>query len=183
MDRRDRVTLVLLAAVAGGAWWLNNRLQEPPPADTRPAPEGYFMTGAEITMPDAEGLPRYRLVAEEIRQVALGGETMLKDVRVEYNVYSPNPWLLTAPEGAVSADQDVLELWGGVDIVGDSSDHGPARLRTNRLEVDVETSVARSDDPVTMALGAHELHAVGLVAYLLEERLQLQSDVHGRFLP
>lgn len=183
MDLRNRLALVLLAALAGSAWWLNNRMQEPAPVDTRPAPDGYYMTGAEITVPDAEGLPQYRLVAEEIRQVALGGETLLTDVRVEYNVYSATPWLLTAPSGSVSADQEVLELWGGVDIVGDSSDHGPARLSTERLAVDVETSIARSDAPVTLALGPQELHAVGLVAHLLEERLQLQSDVHGRFLP
>lgn len=175
--------MILLAALAGGAWWLNNRLEEPAPVDSRPAPDGYYMTGAEITAPDAEGLPKYRLVAEEIRQVTLGGETLLKDVRVEYNVFSPSPWLLTAPEGAVSADYAVLELWGGVDVVGDSGDHGPARLSTDRLEVEIETSVARSDAPVTLALGPQELHGVGLVAYLLEERLQLQSDVHGRFRP
>lgn len=175
--------MIVLAALAFGAWWLNNRLEQPAPVETRPAPDGYFMTGAEITVPDAEGLPMYRLVAQEIRQVALGGETLLKDVRVEYNVFSPSPWLLTAPEGAVSADQEVLELWGGVDVIGDSGDHGPARLSTDRLQVEIETSVARSDAPVTLSLGPQELHGVGLVAYLLEERLQLQSDVHGRFRP
>ncbi|MGD9387391.1 MAG: LPS export ABC transporter periplasmic protein LptC [Gammaproteobacteria bacterium] len=183
MTVRSRLTLVLLALLAGGAWWLNDQLQAPDSIQPRPAADGFYMLGAEITAPDAEGLPRYRLVAAEIRQVALGGETLLKDVRVEYNVYSASPWLLTAPDGSVSADQEVLELWGGVDAIGDSGDHGPARLITDRLEVDIETSVARTDDPVQLILGPQELHGVGLVAYLLEERLQLESEVHGRFLP
>lgn len=183
MTLRNRLTLVLLAVLAGGAWWLNNRLHAPAPVESRPAPDGFYMLGAQITAPDAEGLPRYRLIAEEIRQVALGGETLLKDVRVEYNVYSASPWLLTAPEGSVSADHEVLELWGGVDLIGDSGDHGPARLTTDRLEVEIDTSIAHSDDPVTLVLGPQELHAVGLVAYLLEERLQLESQVNGRFLP
>jgi LPS export ABC transporter protein LptC len=180
---RNRLALAVLAVLAGGAWWLNDRLQAPAPVEARPAADGFYMLGAEITAPDAEGLPRYRLVAEEIRQVALGGETLLKDVRVEYNVYSVSPWLLTAPEGSVSADQELLELWGGVDIIGDSGEHGPARLTTDRLEVEIDTSIARSDDPVTLVLGPQELHGVGMVAYLLEERLQLESQVHGRFLP
>lgn len=183
MTLGNRFALALLAVLAGGAWWLNNRLQAPAPVAPKPAADGFYMLGAEITAPDAEGLPLYRLVAEEIRQVALGGDTLLKDVRVEYNVYSASPWLLTAPQGSVSADQDVLELWGGVDIVGDSGDHGPARLSTDRLEVEIDTSIARSDDPVTLVLGPQELNAVGLVAYLLEERLQLESQVNGRFLP
>jgi lipopolysaccharide export system protein LptC len=179
----NRLVFIILVAVAAGAWWLNNRLQPQEPVVERPAPDGFYMTGAEITAPDAEGLPQYRLIAEEIRQVALGGDTLLRDVRVEYNVYSPSPWLLTAPEGRVTEDQAELELWGGVEVIGDSGEHGPARLTTDHLAVDTETSIARTDAPVALTLGAHQLRGTGLVAYLLEERLQLQSQVNGRFLP
>lgn len=183
MTSANRVALVLLAALAAGAWWLNTRLHPKEAVVERPAPDGFYMTSAEITAPDAQGLPQYRLIAEEIRQVALGGDTLLRDVRVEYNVYSPSPWLLTAPEGRVTENQAELELWGGVEVIGDSGDHGPARLTTDHLAVDVETSIARTDAPVALNLGQHQLRGTGLVAHLLEERLQLQSQVNGRFLP
>ena len=183
MNPRNRLAFIFLAALAAGAWWLNNRLHPAQAVVERPAPDGFYMTGAEITAPDAAGLPQYRLIAEEIRQVALGGETLLREVRVEYNMYSPSPWLLTAPEGRVTENQSELELWGGVEVIGDSGDHGPARLLTDHLAVDIETSIARTDAPVALTLGGHQLRGTGLVAYLLEERLQLQSQVNGRFLP
>ena len=41
----------------------------------------------------------------------------------------------------------------------------------------------KTDAPVELAVGPQRVTAVGMVAYLLEERLQLQSEVHGRFLP
>ena len=183
MTPANRLALIALAAVAAGAWWLNNRLQPKQPVIERPAPDGFYMTGAEVTAPDAEGLPQYRLIAEEIRQLALGGETLLRDVRVEYNVYSSSPWLLTAPEGRVTENQTELELWGGVEVIGDSGEHGPARVTTDHVTVDVATSIARTDAPVALTLGPHQLRGTGMVAYLLEERLQLQSRVNGRFLP
>jgi lipopolysaccharide export system protein LptC len=179
-----RLAFLVVAGLAAGSWWLNQRMEEASPAlEERPTPDGFYMTEAEITTAGADGLPRYRVIADEIRQVSLGGPTRLRDVRVEYNVYSPSPWLLTAPEGMLSADQDLLELWGGVEVIGESGDHGRTAAEMERLEVNTSTHVARTESPVDLALGPQRVSAIGMVAYLLEERLQLQSEVHGRFLP
>ena len=82
MNARNRLAFIFLAALAAGAWWLNNRLHPAQAVVERPAPDGFYMTGAEITAPDAAGLPQYRLIAEEIRQVALGGETLLRETGI-----------------------------------------------------------------------------------------------------
>jgi lipopolysaccharide export system protein LptC len=68
-------------------------------------------------------------------------------------------------------------------VIGESGDHGRAAVATERLEIDTATHIARSRVLVDLALGPQRVSAVGMVAYLLEERLQLQSEVHGRFLP
>jgi lipopolysaccharide export system protein LptC len=179
-----RLALLTLAVLAAGSWWLNQRLDAGPgEIDERPAPDGFYMTEAEITTAGPDGLPQYRVIADEIRQLALGGPTELHDVRVEYNIYSPSPWLMTAPHGLLSDDQSLLELWGGVEVIGESGDHGRAAVATERLEIDTATHIARSRVLVDLALGEQRVSGVGMVAYLLEERLQLQSEVHGRFLP
>jgi lipopolysaccharide export system protein LptC len=175
---------LLVAVLAAGSWWLNQRsATEPALIEERPAADGFYMTEAQITTAGEDGLPRYRVIADEIRQVALGGKTLLHGVRIEYNVYSPAPWLLTAPEGVLSADQSLLELWGGVEVLGESEDHGRTTVSTERLEIDTRAHIARSRVHVDLALGPRQVSAVGMVAHLLEERVQLQSDVHGRFLP
>ncbi len=177
--------MLVLALMAAGSWWLSLSFETTVPGGNleRPAPDGFYMTEAEITTAGPDGLPRYRVFAEEIRQPSLGGPTRLQQVRVEYNVYSPSPWLLTAPEGSLSADQATLELWGGVAVRGDSGDHGAATAEMERLEVDTARHIARTDSPVDLSLGPQTVSAIGMVAYLLEERVQLQSSVHGRFLP
>jgi lipopolysaccharide export system protein LptC len=175
---------LVLAGLATASWWLNQRLEDASPVlEERPPPDGFYMTEAEITTAGIDGLPRYRVIADEIRQSALGGPTHLREVRVEYNVYSPNPWLLTAPEGVLSDDQARLELWGGVEVLGESGDHGRTAAAMERLEINTTTHVARTDSPVDVAFGPQQVSAIGMVAYLLEERVQLQSKVHGRFLP
>jgi lipopolysaccharide export system protein LptC len=180
-----RLALLLVAAMAAASWWVHQRMAERGVAapSERPAADGFYMLEAEITTAGPDGLPRYRVVADEIRQQALGGPTRLSRVRVEYNVYSPSPWLLTAPEGVLSGDQALLELWGGVEVIGESGDHEPASARMERLEIDTASHIARTASPVDLTLGPQTVSAVGMVAYLLEERLQLQSSVHGRFLP
>jgi lipopolysaccharide export system protein LptC len=184
MPTGHRLALLALALLAVASWWLNQHFGEFSPAgEERPPPDGFYMTEAEITTAGADGLPRYRVLADEIRQAGLGGPTRLRDVRVEYNIYSPSPWLLTAPEGSLSADQALLELWGGVEILGESADHGRTAAAMEELEIDTTAHVARSASLVTLSLGPHEIRALGMVAHLLDERLQLQSNVHGRFLP
>lgn len=184
MSTGGRLALLALAGLATASWWLNQRMGETAPAaGERPAADGFYMTEAEITTAGADGLPRYRVIADEIRQVSLGGPTLLREVRVEYNIYSPNPWLMTAPEGVLSADQALLELWGGVEVIGESGDHGRTAAEMERLEVDTTAHIARTESPVDLAFGPQQVSATGMVAYLLEERVRLQSKVHGRFLP
>lgn len=184
MVSTGRLAFVFLVGLASTSWWLSQRLEGPAPVvGERPAPDGFYMTEAEITTAGADGLPRYRVIADEIRQATLGGPTHFRDVRVEYNIYSPSPWLLTAPQGALSADQALLELWGGVEVIGESADHGRTAAEMERLAIDTTTHVASTGSPVDLSLGPQQVSAIGMVAYLLEDRVQLQSQVHGRFLP
>jgi lipopolysaccharide export system protein LptC len=184
LSRDGILGLLALAGLAAISWWLNQKMDVPPLwlAERQP-PDGFYMTEAEITTAGADGLPRYRVIADEIRQHKLGGPTQLSDVRVEYNIYSPNPWLLTSPEATLSADQSLLSLRGGVQVIGESGDHGKTSFATEHLEIDTAKHVAQTTAPVDLAMGPQRISAVGMVAHLLEDRVQLQSEVHGRFLP
>lgn len=185
MNPAGRLALLFMMLLAAGSWWLNQRANQGivVTGGERETPDGFYMLEAEITTAGADGLPRYRVIADGIRQTGLGGPTELRQVRVDYNVYSPSPWLLTAPEGTLSADQSLLELRGGVEIIGESGDHGRAAAAMERLDVYPATHIAQTESPVALTLGDQQVNAVGMIAYLLNERLQLQSQVHGRFLP
>jgi hypothetical protein len=81
--------------LAAGSWWVNQQHEQcrataigRPPGGT----EGLYMTEAEITTgrhltdcPSTASLPT------KFARPGLRGPTDLREVRVEYNVYSPNP--------------------------------------------------------------------------------------------
>ena len=184
MTGSARAAFWILALAAAGAWWLNSQLNglEPVTAE-RPARAGYYMTEGELSRPGEDGLPEYRLLAEQVRQDELNGPTRLEQVRIEYGVYTPSPWLMTAPRGTLSADQTRLELFGGVVLSGEVEGSRDTRVETQRLTLDIPGQIAVTEDPVRLGVGDDWLTAVGMTAYLIEERLQLQSSVHGQFQP
>jgi lipopolysaccharide export system protein LptC len=91
MSAAGRLAFIVLAGLAAISWWLNREPSVWPGVDQRPPPDGFYMNEAEITTAGPDGLPRYRVIADEIRQLSLGGPTRLREVRVEYNIYSPAP--------------------------------------------------------------------------------------------
>lgn len=179
-----RLAFVLLALIAAWTWRLNRSSDAGPlPLAEIESREGYFMTEAEVTSAGPDGRPRYRLIADEIRQSELGGPVSLQDVTVLYNVYSSDQWEMTAPAGVLSADQQRLELSGGVELLGHTEQGGDTRVETADLLVDTARNTASTDAEVFLVFGAQRVRATGMVAYLMEERLELQSSVHGRFQP
>ena len=52
-----------------------------------------------------------------------------------------------------------------------------------KCELDTETYIANTPRKVTIDYLQHRVFATGMRAYFKEDRLQLLSDVNGKFLP
>jgi lipopolysaccharide export system protein LptC len=70
-----------------------------------------------------------------------------------------------------------------VELLGHTQRGGDTRVETERLLVDTARNTASTDAEVFLDFGAQKVRATGMVAYLMEERVELQSSVHGRFQP
>jgi len=78
----------------------------------------------------------------------------------------------------------VVQLEGGVRVVGSLPDTGePAEISTERLSFDTQSQIVTTRDPVTLLVSGRALQAQGLIASLKERHVQLESAVHGSFLP
>jgi len=78
----------------------------------------------------------------------------------------------------------VVQLEGDVRVVGALPDSGePAEISTEHLAFDTQAQIVTTHDPVTLLMSGRKLHAQGLVARLKERHVQLESAVHGSFLP
>ncbi len=144
---------------------------------------GYYLQDAELLATDDSGRPRYRVTAAFASQRLDDGAVELDEVRLRYAPDSELPWLLTATAGRMPPGGKLLQLLGEVVATTQDRDGVPATIRTDYLEVDTGSYVAFTERPVEVVFGGGQLAAVGLRAFLREDRLQLLSEVHGQFIP
>ena len=145
---------------------------------------GYAARGARLVQTGPDGQPLYTLDAAEISQQPDQTTVELSGVEMGFHASGGEPWTARAAHGALGQDTGIVELDGNVHVAGllpGSQD--PAEISTEHLAFDTRTQVASTSDPVTLSVAGRELHATGLIARLKEGRVQLESAVHGSYLP
>lgn len=154
-------------------------------APTRqPLQPGYYMTDARIAELGPDGRPVYRVEADSIVQNPQDSSIVMKDLALAYRAGNAQEWTLTAQSGYVPPGSRTIDLSGDVRIVGQPRPADkPGIIRTEQLSVDPQTDVASTQSRVDIEWDRGRLSAVGLQADLNDERLRLESSVHGRFVP
>jgi len=177
--------LCLLAAAAAGTWYWS---RPTPPDDARQrAREGalptYYVRDALLLRTDETGRVRYRIHAEYAEEKPGGGALLLDGVHIEFREDEGIPWRVRAGRAAAWIEDQALELGGGVELVRDSTDGPPTIVKTETLLLEPLRQFASASGRVTFVIGPNELVADGLKAFLKEDRLELESNVHGRLKP
>ncbi len=177
--------LVIALLVAG--WYLLNNEQNGPavPAASNSATNpGYSAQNAVLIETAADGRPMYTLHAASILQEPDSAITTLHQVQMQFRDPKGNVWNGRADEGRVVDQASQVELTGNVVIWGQlPGTDQPARISSERLNIDTHTEVVTTEDPVVLDWNGQLVHARGLIAHLRQERLVLKSDVHGRYVP
>lgn len=173
----------MLALTAAATWWLGRGelfAPDEPTLEDSAVPAGYYLRGARLFGTDEDGRIVYTLSAAEAQREGDEGPIELTEVELRYTPEAQVPWRLTSDHAEVSPDLTLLTLTGDVVAV---SDEGPIVIRTPSLRLDTERHIAETREAVEMEMPEGRLRSVGLTALLDEERLQLESEVHGTFVP
>ncbi len=186
LNLRTTLGIIILAAAAFGSWWL---AQAPSDPDSLPLgrgvpPPGYYLREAKVSHSGADGKLLFEINAQSAQQNAATQSMQLDGVRVDYLPSVDVPWALESDSGIAPLDQSYIELSGAVTIT--AVGRAPADtlvIRTAKLTLQPETQLATTDSRVQIVLGKQQLNATGMVAYLGEERLELTSNVNGKFNP
>lgn len=181
--RNIAIAIALLAATILTLVLLQRRQPPKAPRSATP-PAGYYLNDAVIEGMGQDGRRLYTLSAERIVQEPSSQGVGLEVVDLEYASKDTQPWRLTAERGAIPEVGDRIELYGNVTIE-ETLFAGPAAtvVTMPELEVDLRAHLATTDKSVRIERGRYVITATGLRADLKDQKLQLQSDVHGRFLP
>ncbi len=185
MNLTHPLTLFLLAlgAVGSAILLLRNTSGDDEPETGPRLSIGYYMNQAQLSGTGEDGRILYRASAAVAAQDLEDGTVNLTDVHLTYDPVTDIPWVLNAKNGRIPRDGTIIELEGNV--VAQTSEEGedPMTIRTDYLELDTETYIADTQHKVAIDYTGNRVFAVGMRAYLKEDRMQLHSDVHGKFFP
>ena len=93
-------------------------------------------------------------------------------------------WQVNALRGEVQESGDRIQLSGKVNVTGPMpSAAQTVSLDTEMLFIQPREERITTDGPVILTWSGQRLSAVGMIADLKGETVQLQSKVNGRFIP
>ena len=175
----------VLAIAALGSWYLTRQKPGYDPAGTPVDPEhrGFYLKNARILGTASDGALLYEIEADHAEQVD-DVSIAFTNVRLFYSPDADVPWTVVADSATIRNDQRRVFLSGHVRAVGEARESQPeTEIRTQYLELDPDGFVAETDERVQVRIGERSLTATGMLASLDEDRLELKSNVSGKFLP
>jgi lipopolysaccharide export system protein LptC len=167
MNVRNITTFTVLLFIAIGTWYLARSLQPTEIVETMAdgAGDGFYLKSAQILGTDDEGQLLYEIEADFVEQQQSND-------------------MITADEATINEDQSLLRLSGHVIAVSDAgSAEQITEIRTPQLDIEPTTYKAETDSRVQIRIGSRSLTATGMLALLQDNRLQLRSNVSGKFVP
>jgi len=185
LTARNTASIILLAAAAAGSWYVATSLShEPAPEQPDSALQtGYYLRSARILGTGEQGELLYEIEAEYAEQQP-DNSIEFDNVRIRYSPAAAVPWTVTADNARIGDNQRHLVLEGHVLAVSTDGFSGQAtEIRTEWLALEPEDYRAATDSRVQIRIGSKSLTATGMVALLQDDRLELKSNVSGKFVP
>jgi LPS export ABC transporter protein LptC len=145
---------------------------------------GYAARNARLVQTGPDGAPLYTLHAAQIRQEPDEGRVDMQQVQLGFRDAAGNNWTARGAHGAMGQQTGVIELDGAVHVSGivpgtqDTTD-----ISSEHISFDTNAQLVTTHDPVTIIMSGRRLEGQGLVANLKDRNVQLESSVHGSFLP
>ncbi|HEY0767524.1 MAG TPA: LPS export ABC transporter periplasmic protein LptC [Steroidobacteraceae bacterium] len=178
--------LALVALIVGVVVLSAPQRESSAPATVGEPPHdpGYAARKARLIQTGRDGRPLYTLDAAQIQQQPDRETVDLQQVLLGFRDPSGNQWTARGDRGQLAQNSGVVQLEGDVRVAGVLPDSGePAEISTEHLTFDTRAQIVATRDPVTLSMSGRQLHARGLIASLKERHVQLESAVHGSFLP
>jgi len=185
LTARAILTFTILGAAAAGTWYLPRTFTRPEITQTISETDsgGFYLRAARILGTSVDGQLLYEIEAEYAEQQQ-NNDIELQKVKIKYAPGANVPWTINADQATLSDDHDIVRLSGHVVAVSNEGFAGQVtEIRSPRLDVDPNTYQAETDDRVQLRIGSRSLTATGMLALLQENRLELKSNVSGKFVP
>ena len=170
MSPRSMVVFALLFVAALASWYVArfNGIADDVQTGVDPVHRGFYL---------------YEIRAEHAEE-QLDGRIVFTDVRFDYSPESDVPWTVDADSATILPSEPRVKLRGHIRAISAQGfSASDTEIRTQYLELDPERYLAETDERVQIRIGARSLTATGMLASLDDNRLELKSNVSGKFVP
>jgi LPS export ABC transporter protein LptC len=185
VSARNLLLFSLLLAAAIGSWYLA-RIRADQDSGTRsvdPVHRGFYLKSARILGTGPDGSLLYEIRAQHAEE-QLDGSIEFTEVRLDYSPETEVPWTVKADSATILPIEQRVQLRGHVRAVSSQGfSESDTEIRTQYLELDPQRYVAETDERVQIRIGTRSLTATGMLASLNDNRLELKSNVSGKFVP
>lgn len=185
MNPRLIVLVMMLVTAALASWYVarDNGDRTPSPAAVQPLNRGYYLEGVRILGTDSAGSLLYEIRADYAEQQS-DERIRFSEVIVEYTPDTDIPWTISADTALLAPDEHRVLLEGNVRAVSEKGFSGDeTEVVTASLSFDPELSVVETDDRIRIRIGNRSLTGTGMLASLKDNRMEIRSNVSGRFIP
>ena len=185
MNARYVATVTLLTGAAFGSWYLSQMYASGEVTQTisDTGTDGFYLRTARILGTDDDGQLLYEIEAEYAEQQE-NRDIELENVRIRYSTGADVPWTINADHATIQDDRELLRLSGHVTAFSNEGFAGQVtEIRAPVLEIDPRTYKAETNSRVQLRIGSRSLTGTGMLALLQENRLELKSNVSGKFIP
>jgi len=182
---RSFVLFAILLAAAAGSWYLGRQDSDSEVVRTLTdsGSGGFYLRSARILGTDDNGDLLYEIEADYAEERP-DRVIEMTNVRVRYATEADVPWVINADEALINGDERRLQLSGHVVATSNEGFSGQVtEIRTPLLTIDPDNYTAETDSRVQIRIGPRSLTATGMLALLQDNRLQLKSNVSGKFVP
>ena len=185
MLKQWRAPLALLVFAVASAWILKHTPSGDRPIRSEERQDlDYYVEDFTTLSMDENGAPKNKLRAEYMAHFPHDDSTKL--VRPSLEVYREGepPWYVTADYGRVMGDLEELQLSGAVHMWR-NNDAGMRNVEiiTSDVRVIPELEYLETDRAATLRTDTTVMNAIGMRAYLHENRLELLNQVRGHHVP
>jgi lipopolysaccharide export system protein LptC len=185
MSARGLIGFTILLLAALGSWYTVHRVDDSEVLETagNAVPDGYYLRSARILGTGDDGHLLYEIEADYAEQQD-SQDIAFQNVRIRYSEVAEVPWILNADLATISQDGNRVILKGHVRAVSTKGFGGKdTEIRTQYLEFEPDAYRAETDSRVQIRIGPRSLTATGMLALLQDNRLELKSNVSGKFVP
>lgn len=171
---------LILVVIAAISYWALDKLTEDDLAKLSKLahyPDYYMENFTTITM-NQDGKPKNKLYADYMAHYPDDNTSELHQPELEIFRENKQPINVRSDQGWVTSNNEVILLKGNVYLYQNDND---GKLKTELLAEDAKVLVgekyAETDNPTTLINGKSTTTAVGMRAYLQEQRLEFLSNV------